>query len=76
MLCEYFHKLYTVISSVGIRISTVYARVRLIYKKQAKKEGISMQTDIKWKQRFSNFKKAVTQLTEFIEKGDLNKFEV
>ncbi|SHJ87022.1 nucleotidyltransferase substrate binding protein, HI0074 family [Geosporobacter subterraneus DSM 17957] len=35
-----------------------------------------MQTDIRWKQRFANFKKAVTQLTEFIEKGELNKFEV
>ncbi len=31
--------------------------------------------DIRWKQRFFNFKKAFEQLTEFIEKGDLNKFE-
>ncbi|RYE34271.1 MAG: nucleotidyltransferase [Sphingobacteriaceae bacterium] len=31
--------------------------------------------DIRWKQRFSNYKKAVGQLTEFIEKGELNKFE-
>jgi len=32
--------------------------------------------DIRWKQRFSNYKKAVSQLTEFIEKDELNKFEV
>ncbi|QEK13381.1 nucleotidyltransferase [Crassaminicella thermophila] len=32
--------------------------------------------DIRWKQRFSNFKKAAKQLTEFIEKDSLNKFEV
>lgn len=35
-----------------------------------------MNQDIRWKQRFSNFKKATIQLTEFIDKGDLNKFEV
>lgn len=35
-----------------------------------------MSADIRWKQRFSNFKKATIQLTEFIDKGDLNKFEV
>ncbi|WP_372948738.1 nucleotidyltransferase substrate binding protein [Mariniphaga sp.] len=34
-----------------------------------------MEEDIRWKQRFSNYKKAFEQLTEFIEKGDLNKFE-
>lgn len=33
-------------------------------------------TDIRWKQRYQNFAKAVAQLTEFVEKGDLNKFEV
>lgn len=32
--------------------------------------------DVRWKLRFSNFKKASMQLTEFIEKGELNKFEV
>lgn len=32
--------------------------------------------DIRWKQRFSNYKKAAEQLTEFIEKDELNKFEV
>ncbi len=31
--------------------------------------------DIRWQQRFANFEKAVAQLTEFIEKGELNKFE-
>lgn len=35
-----------------------------------------MNLDIRWKQRFSNFKKATLQLTEFMEKGELNKFEV
>lgn len=35
-----------------------------------------MDLDIRWKQRFSNFKKASVQLTEFIEKEELNKFEV
>lgn len=35
-----------------------------------------MDVDVRWKQRFSNFKKATTQLSEFIEKGELNKFEV
>lgn len=32
--------------------------------------------DIRWKQRFSNLEKAFCQLTEFIEKGELNKFEL
>ena len=32
--------------------------------------------DIRWKQRFSNLEKAFGQLTEFIEKGELNKFEL
>lgn len=34
-----------------------------------------MYLDIRWKQRFSNFNKALGQLTEFIEHGELNKFE-
>ncbi|WP_252232423.1 nucleotidyltransferase substrate binding protein [Clostridium sp. ZBS15] len=37
---------------------------------------IDLNEDIRWKQRLSNFKKAAIQLTEFIEKGELNKFEV
>jgi hypothetical protein len=28
-----------------------------------------METDIRWKQRFSNYEKAFKQLSEFIEKG-------
>jgi nucleotidyltransferase substrate binding protein (TIGR01987 family) len=32
--------------------------------------------DIRWKQRYANYKKAVFQLTEFLEKPELNKFEV
>ena len=35
-----------------------------------------MSEDIRWKQRLSNYKKAAGQLTEFIEKGELNKFEI
>lgn len=35
-----------------------------------------MNLDIRWKQRFSNLKKAYEQLTEFMEKSELNKFEV
>ncbi len=31
--------------------------------------------DIRWIQRFSNFKKALTQLTRFIEKKKLNELE-
>lgn len=34
-----------------------------------------MQQDIRWLQRFENYVKATQQLTEFIEKGELNKFE-
>ncbi|MGL5353748.1 MAG: nucleotidyltransferase substrate binding protein [Clostridium sp.] len=35
-----------------------------------------MNLDIRWKQRFNNFEKATNQLQEFIELGQLNKFEV
>lgn len=31
--------------------------------------------DIRWKQRFQNYAKAVGQMTKFIEKGDLNPME-
>ena len=34
-----------------------------------------MNQDIRWKQRFDNYQKAFNLLTEFIEKGELNKFE-
>ncbi|MEI7595380.1 MAG: nucleotidyltransferase substrate binding protein [Bacteroidota bacterium] len=34
-----------------------------------------MELDIRWKQRFSNFNKALSQLSEFVQKGRLNKFE-
>ena len=32
--------------------------------------------DIRWIQRFSNFNKALNQLSRFIEKGELNELEV
>jgi len=31
--------------------------------------------DIRWIQRFTNFSKALAQLTKFIEKGELNELE-
>lgn len=31
--------------------------------------------DIRWIQRFANYKKALEQLTRFIERGELNEFE-
>ncbi|MFV5695805.1 MULTISPECIES: nucleotidyltransferase substrate binding protein [Flavobacterium] len=31
--------------------------------------------DVRWKQRFQNFGKALSQLTKFIEKGELNELE-
>lgn len=31
--------------------------------------------DIRWKQRFQNFSKALAQLQKFIDKGDLNELE-
>ena len=35
-----------------------------------------MKQDIRWIQRFSNFKKALSQLTKFIKKCDLNELEI
>ena len=34
-----------------------------------------MQSDTRWKQRFYNYQKALSQLTKFIEKGELNELE-
>lgn len=34
-----------------------------------------MNKDIRWKQRFSNFNKALTQLQKFIDKGELSELE-
>ncbi len=34
-----------------------------------------MQNDIRWKQRFCNYQKALIQLTKFIEKGELSELE-
>jgi len=34
-----------------------------------------MSEDIRWKQRFSNFNKALRQLQKFIDKGDLSDLE-
>lgn len=35
-----------------------------------------MEQDIRWRQRFSNYSKAIGQLIEFMEIEELNKFEV
>ena len=32
-------------------------------------------SDVRWKQRFSSYKKALAQLTKFIDKGELNELE-
>lgn len=34
-----------------------------------------MDQDVRWKQRFDNYSKALRQLTRFIEKGELNELE-
>jgi len=34
-----------------------------------------MANDIRWKQRLSNYSKAISQLKKFIDKGDLNELE-
>jgi len=34
-----------------------------------------MEQDIRWKQRYANYQKALGQLSKFIEKGKLNKLE-
>ncbi len=34
-----------------------------------------MSEDIRWKQRFANYRKAISQLNEFLEQPGLNKFE-
>ncbi|MBT3385280.1 MAG: nucleotidyltransferase [Prolixibacteraceae bacterium] len=34
-----------------------------------------MEDDIRWKQRFSNYKRALKQLQKFIDKGSLNELE-
>ncbi len=34
-----------------------------------------MQNDIRWKQRFYNYQKAISQLTKFIKKGELSELE-
>jgi hypothetical protein len=31
--------------------------------------------DIRWKQRFSNYQRALPQLKKFIDKGELNELE-
>lgn len=36
---------------------------------------MSENTDIRWQQRFSNYRKALAQLTEVVNQEELNKFE-
>ncbi len=35
-----------------------------------------MEKDIRWQQRFSNYKKALAQLERFLTKSDLNELEI
>ncbi len=35
-----------------------------------------LEEDIRWKQRFSNYKKALAQLKKFIDKGELSELEM
>lgn len=35
-----------------------------------------MVEDIRWKQRFENYCRALTQLSKFIQKGELNEMEI
>ena len=35
-----------------------------------------MEEDIRWQQRFSNYKKALAQLERFLEKSELNELEI
>jgi hypothetical protein len=34
-----------------------------------------MEQEVRWKQRFSNYNKALSQLQKFIDKGNLNELE-
>lgn len=34
-----------------------------------------MELDMRWKQRFANFERALTQFQKFIDKGELNELE-
>lgn len=43
--------------------------------KWEQKEGDVEAQDVRWQQRFANFKKALGQLTKFVQKGDLNELE-
>lgn len=36
---------------------------------------MSQSEDIRWKQRFANYQKALTQLSKFVDKSDLNELE-
>lgn len=40
-----------------------------------KKVKLMNNKDIRWVQRFNNYNKAISQLTKFIEKGELNELE-
>lgn len=39
------------------------------------RKGKRMDEDIRWKQRFSSYKKALDQLKKFIDKGELSELE-
>lgn len=47
----------------------------MLYITYVKKGKFRMNADIRWQQRFSNYKKALSSLERFIEKGSLNELE-
>jgi nucleotidyltransferase substrate binding protein (TIGR01987 family) len=40
-----------------------------------KRRAVMDNPDIRWQQRFANYKKALGQLTKFVDKGELNELE-
>ena len=53
----------------------VIIRISLLEALSEDSNGGVCMLDSRWKQRYSNFSKAISQLTEFVEKPELNKFE-
>ena len=57
------------------RLSCTYAPAKDSNRTSTKKVGEKlMDNDVRWKQRLDNFRKAILQLKEFIEKPELNKY--
>jgi nucleotidyltransferase substrate binding protein (TIGR01987 family) len=59
-------------SDCGLTEKTFQILAALVSKPRRK---LMDKPDVRWQQRFANYKKALAQLTKFIDKGDLNEFE-